>query len=51
MPTFWSDLTKAADTGYAVSFFANKELNENKICPKNSKNQVKTVALLSRNHP
>ena len=51
MPIFWSDLTKAADTGYAVSFFVNKELNENKVCHKNSKNHVKTVALLSRNHP
>ena len=51
MQTFWSDMTKAADTGYALSLFVNKELNQNKVCHKNSKNQTKTVALLSRNHP
>ena len=51
MPIFWSELKKPADTGYAVLFFVNKQLNENKVCHKNTKNQVKTVALLSRNHP
>ena len=43
MPIFWSDLTKAADTGYAVSFFVNKELLKTRFATKTAKTKSKLL--------